>query len=457
MSIEGLIKRKRGVFVSPVRCIKKLYPIKDAPAFALVLSAGKKEDHEKRMEALKLLSDYNAVCSFAVTGESASDEEFVQKAIAEGFELINGGYSGRPFSDRKNVSRDILPLHSWSNIYADTQKLHDTVNDRYGYKITAGMPPFGVEYIEGALSAYDLYDYFGYQLIKGSLAIAPGEEKLLGDEIAQNKDALNGQVVVAGLESAPALVAQFAKLGNAGYGVCSVKDLMEVSPFSDIGPDDPVFEPAKRLLDNGHPVVNRNNKVNPRPYEIIGDTLMTFSSRETRAQKVDRILDGKTMLGKYSVFNPYCAVIAWARLKMGRVKFDFPTTSALFTRCLLLNEVRADIGRRRYQYRRAEVIKMYADILCATEEQDPYGVFEYHMSDIEYELRKEIGDEAFEEIKKEVDEKKAAEAAKTGEKKSEDGTILDRFNRKQKDSDKLETIEDSEHKDVDVNKDQIIL
>lgn len=457
MSIEGLIKRKRGVFVSPVRCIKNVYPIKDAPAFALVLSAGKGEDHVKRMEALKLLAGYNAVCSFVITGESASDEEFIRAAIEQGFELINGGYSGRPFSEKKTVPAGVRALHSWNNVYADTKKLDDMINETYGCKMAAGMPPYGVDFIDGALTAYDLYDYFGYQLVVGSMAIKPGEEGKLAEEIGKSRDALNGHVVMADLECISALVGQFEKLGDAGYGVCSVKDLLAVSPFNDIGPDSPAFEPAKKLLDAGFPIVNRNNKINPRPYEIIGDTLVTFSSRQTRAQKVDRVLDGKTMLGKYSVFNPYCAVIAWARLKMGRVKFDFPTTSALLTRALMLIDITVDIGRRRFQYRREEIIKIYADILCATEDQDPYGVFEYHMSDIEYELRNKLGDEAFEKLKKEVKEKKLEEAEKADEKKPEEGTVLDKFNRKQKDSDKLETIEDSEHKDVEVNKDQIIL
>ena len=462
MNIEGLIKKARGNYVSPVRRITRVYPVKDAPVFALVLSAGKEADHDKRMKALQLLTGYSAVCSFAVTGESAADAEFVKSAIDQGFELINGGHSGRPFTTGKNVDSSAYPLTSWANVYADTKKLDDMMKENYGYKMAAGMPPYGVESIDGAINAYDLYDYFGYQLVKGSLTLKPGDEAKLAAEIAQDKNVLNGQVVTASLESVQALVDQFGKLSEAGYGVCTVKELLEVSPFSDIGPDSPVFEPAKKLLDAGYPIAYRNNKINPKPYEIMGDTLMTLSEQEARAKKVDRVLDGKTMLGRTSVFNPYCAVLAWAKSKLGRVKYDFPTTSALFNRALLLRDIRLSDYDRRFQYRRGEMIKFYCDILCATEDQDPYGVYDYHMSGIEYDLRKEMGDEAFEALKKEVDDKKAAEAAKAleagpeGEKKAEEGTILDKFNKKHKDDAQMEDT-DSEHKDLEVNKDQIVL
>ena len=179
MNIEGIIKKIRGSYVSPVRGITKVYPVKDAPVFALTVSAGKADDHEKRMEALKLLSGYNATCSFVLTGESAADEEFVRAAMDQGFEFVNGGNSGRPFSSGKNLDPGVYPLSSWANVMVDTKMLDDHMKENYGYTMVAGMPPYGVEYIASAISAYDLYDHFDYQLIKGSLAIKPGEEAKL--------------------------------------------------------------------------------------------------------------------------------------------------------------------------------------------------------------------------------------------------------------------------------------
>ena len=104
------------------------------------------------------------------------------------------------------------------------------------------------------------------------------------------------------------------------------------------------------------------------------------------------------------------------------------------------------------------MIRILSDILCATEDQDPYGVFEYHMSGVEYDLRNEIGDEAFEELKKEVEAKKAAEKAEIESGKApEKGTILDRFDKKLKNDPEPDAAEDTEHKDIEVNKDQIVL
>jgi len=123
------------------------------------------------------------------------------------------------------------------------------------------------------------------------------------------------------------------------------------------------------------------------------------------------VRNGKTMMGRYTVSNVYAAPICWARNKQMRVKFDFPTTSALLGRALMAAGFDVRFPKMRLQYQRREAIKIFADSLCATPEYDPYGVLQEHDTDFEAVLRKEYGDEVFEELKAEVKANKAAREA----------------------------------------------
>ena len=461
MSIELELKKLKGKIVSAVRKITKVYPL-DSPAMAMVFRWNMGDTPEMRRGVFDLIRNYGATASFVVTGDIVdNDAEFIRTAIDAGCELISGGFTGQPFSARKlKAPAGVVQLNGYDAVLRDATKLHEILKDDFGYTMKAGMPPYGVEHIDTAVSVYDLYDVMDYQYVAGSDIIEKGQETKLSQ--ALKNGGLNGHVAVLDVCDPAALKVQIDALADAGYGVCTVSELLAVSPFSDIGANDPCFEPAVRLLEKGHPVAMRNNCLVTRPFESIGDTLTTILPKEDRTAKLSYIREHKTMMGRYSVYNPYCAVIFWAKSKDNRVKFDFPTTSGLFRRVLHDAGFPVDIGKYRVQYRRSEIIRILADVLCATEEQDPYGVFDEHLTPIQRDLRDAIGEEEFNKIKEEIEARHAAEAAANEEQKDEKeekGTILDRFEKKRANkaaSDESEAGKPSEDA-PEVNKDQIVL
>ncbi len=401
MGIELMIKNALGKIVSPVRRITRLFPIDGERALAAVFRCNSEASPGERMELLKLLIQNNAGASFVITGEILSDAEFIKAVIDSGCELINGGYSGRPFSPARGGDRLLPPLSGYEAVKADVGRLHRELSDGFGYTMRAGMPPGGVCRIGGGLSAYDLYDEFDYQLIAGSMHISAGEESSIADTLATDEEALNSHVVI--FDDNCDIKRVLESLAAADYGVCALSELLEISPFMDIGPEHPAFEPAVKLLEAGIPVAFRNNSFCPGLYELMGDLLVSLAPKEARLKKIERILDGKSMMGRYSVYNAYCAPVFWAREKKLKIKYDFPVTRALFHRSLVIAGYEAELGGFRLQYRREEFIRILCDIICATEDNDPYGVFEERISRLEYDFKKKMGEEEFAKFKEEVE------------------------------------------------------
>ena len=462
MSIENIIKTAKGHFVSPVRRIESVYPVKEVRTVGLILCCGGEETHEDRMNVLSVLKQQDVSATLCITGSVAeNDDVFVKEALGMGCQLINGGFSGRPYSARKlEAPSSVVQLPNYAAVNQDVAVLHETVLKRYDYKMTAGMPPYGVESISNNLSVYDVYDEMDYLHYKGSFHAGQGEDQKLLSAMDGNPDALNGQIVVLGISSCGILPDWFDRLAENDYAVCSVETLLDLSPFTDIGPDDPCFDDAVKLMKAGYPVVCRNNRIYPKACEIFGDTSMLLCGKDVRGERVNRVLNGKTMLGRYSVANVYSAPIWWARNNSMRVKFDFPTTSALLGRILLVAGYDVRFPKLKLQYTRREIIKILADALCATDSYDPYGVLQEKDTDFEAELRKEYGDEVFEELKAEVKANRAAreaeEAANEGKKEKKELSVSDVFGIRSRKSEKKEESE-TETEPVKRKDDQIEL
>ena len=210
--------------------------------------------------------------------------DLLKRMVAEGHQLSNHGFSHAAFGPNKYpyASRRFLP--GFDAVVADLRALDEYVLSLTGVKMELGRPPHYIERIIGGFDAYDAYRALGY-LYLGAHFDGGGWQASSGDFAADvenmvrpleaalsvNPDSLNGSIIfhkdgynMSG--QAPAfegLKRQLEILKAHDYQVVTVSELLDMSSFTDLAPDDPLYTAAKALLDAGYIVTYADNRVRP--------------------------------------------------------------------------------------------------------------------------------------------------------------------------------------------------
>ncbi len=215
---------------------------------------------------------------------AAACPELIQRMVAEGHEIANHTYRHIIYGKNRTVYRNRKPLQRLDEVVADLRRLHDLVFELTGQHIKLARPPHYIDRIPDGHTSYDAYAAMNYHYMAASFdgggwlptcgdyradvdaMVAPLERAL-----AQNPDALNGQIIFQkdGLNMskqspvADALPRQLALLARHGYRVVTVSQLLALSPFEDVAPDDPALPAAQALERAGYVTGYRNNRFYP--------------------------------------------------------------------------------------------------------------------------------------------------------------------------------------------------
>ena len=205
------------------------------------------------------------------------------------------------------------------------------MKERYGYALTLARPPHYVDKMAGGFTSYDVYDRMGYQYMAASFDGAgwlpsthEDPEQALEAEInamiepmrralEKAPDFFCGQIIFQkdGYNMAKrtpvafALGKQLALLKEYGYRVVSVGELMEESPFTDVGRDDPLFEKLAALAKT-RAVAFTDNRLRLDDKMTVGELAMLLAPRdEAIARRVAQLRrTGKA--GPYDGALSYC-------------------------------------------------------------------------------------------------------------------------------------------------------
>ena len=201
-------------------------------------------------------------------GGAVHNDRLIRRMLDEGHQITNHGYRHIIFGKKPFVygAREYLP--GFDAAVADLTRLDTLMRECYGYTLTLARPPHYVDKMAGGFTSYDVYERMGYQYMAASFDGAgwlpsthEDPEAALQAEIdamvepmrkalEKDPDFFCGQIIFQkdGYNMAKrtpvafALGKQLALLKEYGYRVVSVGELMEESPFTDVGRDDPLFE-----------------------------------------------------------------------------------------------------------------------------------------------------------------------------------------------------------------------
>ena len=239
-------------------------------------------------------------------GGAVHNDRLIRRMLDEGHQITNHGYRHIIFGKKPFVygAREYLP--GFDAAVADLTRLDTLMRECYGYTITLARPPHYVDKMAGGFTSYDVYERMGYQYMA-----AMGEP--MRKALEKDPDFFCGQIIFQkdGYNMAKrtpvafALGKQLALLKEYGYRVVSVGELMEESPFTDVGRDDPLFEKLVALAKT-RAIVFTDNKLRLDDKMTVGELAMLLAPRDEALSRRVAQLRKTGKAGPYDGAMSYC-------------------------------------------------------------------------------------------------------------------------------------------------------
>ncbi len=283
-------------------------------------------------------------------GGAVHNERLMRRILSEGHQVTNHGYRHVIFGKKPFVYGKRAHLSGMDEAVADLRRLHGLLREQYGYEMTMARPPHYVDQLGDGTTSYDVYDAMGYLYLAaafdgaGWLPIqhASAEETQRAEVEAMvapmrkllesDPDGLCGQIIFQkdGYNMARrtpvafGLREQLALLQQYGYRVVTVQELMQESPFADVGRDDPDFEKLARLQAE-RAIVYSDNKLRLDAPMTWGELAMLLAPREeTIGRRIEKLRAARAPQHAYWGAMDWCA-------EQGILKYamdpDAPVTS----------------------------------------------------------------------------------------------------------------------------------
>ena len=267
-------------------------------------------------------------------GGAVHNDRLIRRMLQEGHQITNHGYRHIIFGKKPFVYGKRVYVGNFDEVCADLNKLHSLLKEQYGYEITMARPPHYVDKVEKGLSSYDVYSQAGYQYMAASFdgagwlpsAHADPEQALQAEvqamiepirkALEQDPDFFCGQIIFQkdGYNMAKrtpvafGLGEQLKLLKAYGYEVVTVAQLMEESPFADVGREDADFEKFY-ALQKIRTVVYSDNRLRPDQPMTWGELAMLLCPpKEAVARRL-------ALVRKNGQAHAYAGALEWCKEK----------------------------------------------------------------------------------------------------------------------------------------------
>ena len=265
-------------------------------------------------------------------GGAEHNERLIRRMLDEGHQITNHGYRHIIFGKKPFVYGKRVYLGSYEKAVADLRRLDTLLLTRYGYQMTMGRPPHYVDKVAPGLTSYDVYNALNYQYMAASFdgagwlpstnpdpaAALEAEVRAMVEPIRtallQDPDFFCGQIIFQkdGYNMAKrtpvafALGEQLKLLKEAGYEIVTVNELLEESPFADLGRDDPLFEKLN-ALQKTRAIVYSDNRLRLEQPMHTGELAMLLCPRE---EAISRRL---AIIQKTGKAHAYAGAMDWCK------------------------------------------------------------------------------------------------------------------------------------------------
>ncbi len=262
-------------------------------------------------------------------GGAANCPRLIDRIVNEGHQITNHGYRHIIFGKKPYVYGKRQFQGDLDAVVADMDRLHSLLRDQHGYTMTMTRPPHYVDNIDGTFTAYDACAMMDYQYLaasfdgQGWLPAKTGDVQQtevremvdpLRKSLEQDEGFFCGQIIFQkdGYNMALRTPVAFGLrqhlelLEKAGYRVITVAELLERSPFADVGAEDKDFEHLRELQKN-RAIAYSDNTLRLDAPMTRGELAMLLAPREAAVDLRIR----KLKEGDKSFAHRYAGALHW--------------------------------------------------------------------------------------------------------------------------------------------------
>ena len=264
-------------------------------------------------------------------GGAANCPRLIGRILNEGHQITNHGYRHIIFGKKPYVYGKRQFQGDLDAVVADMDRLHSLLRDQHGYTMTMTRPPHYVDNIDGTFTAYDACAMMDYQYLaasfdgQGWLPAKTGDVQAaevremvdpLRRALEQDEGFFCGQIIFQkdGYNMALRTPVAFGLrqhlelLEKAGYQVITVAELLERSPFADVGADDKDFEHL-RELQKSRAIAYSDNTLRLDAPMTRGELAMLLAPREAAVDlRIRKLKEGdKSFAHRYAGALHWCA------------------------------------------------------------------------------------------------------------------------------------------------------
>ncbi len=258
-------------------------------------------------------------------GGAVNCSELVQRMIDEGHELSNHGYRHIIFGKKPFVYGAREHFNTIDEVISDLSQLHNYIKNNFNYEMKLSRPPHYVDKIGKCFTSYNAYELMDYGYMAASYDGGGWLPSAKPDQAAAQLDEVNAMIapMEAKLKEAPdffcgqiifqkdgynmakrtpiayALDKQLELLYKYGYTVVSVSELMQESPFKDVGRECDIFEELVNLAET-HAIAYSDNTLRLGNIMTNYEYAMLVTPREMVVNKrIDDIKNGGRYISEY--------------------------------------------------------------------------------------------------------------------------------------------------------------
>ena len=264
-------------------------------------------------------------------GGAANCPRLIGRILNEGHQITNHGYRHIIFGKKPYVYGKRQFQGDLDAVVADMDRLHSLLRDQHGYTMTMTRPPHYVDNIDGTFTAYDACAMMDYQYLaasfdgQGWLPAKTGDVQQaevremvdpLRKALEQDEGFFCGQIIFQkdGYNMALRTPVAFGLrqhlelLEKAGYRVITVAELLERSPFADVGAEDKDFEHL-RELQKSRAIAYSDNTLRLDAPMTRGELAMLLAPREAAVDlRIRKLKEGdKSFAHRYAGALHWCA------------------------------------------------------------------------------------------------------------------------------------------------------
>lgn len=264
-------------------------------------------------------------------GGAANCPRLIGRILNEGHQITNHGYRHIIFGKKPYVYGKRQFQGDLDAVVADMDRLHSLLRDQHGYTMTMTRPPHYVDNIDGTFTAYDACAMMDYQYLaasfdgQGWLPAKTGDVQQaevremvdpLRKALEQDEGFFCGQIIFQkdGYNMALRTPVAFGLrqhlelLEKAGYRVITVAELLERSPFADVGAEDKDFEHLRELQKN-RAIAYSDNTLRLDSPMTRGELAMLLAPREAAVDlRIRKLKEGdKSFAHRYAGALYWCA------------------------------------------------------------------------------------------------------------------------------------------------------